>query len=563
MTEEPVKILLVDDNEANLTALEATLRAPEYALILAKSGHEALLQVLRHDFAVILLDVAMPGLDGFETAAMIKGRERSSRVPIIFVTASIQDVAHVYQGYSVGAVDYLYKPVETHVVRSKVAVFVELFRQRKQIERQAERLRDMERQQSEAASRLLADAGALLLHGLDPDGVLPEVADFLTRDFCDACVVLLDGESHAASRAPIVSSRKPGEASALLELLKGAGLSRWLASLPAVPPHPGAPTEPWEPRTVDAAFTGAEELRDLGFRAGLAAELADAGRRQGILLLLFRRMPGPDAPRVSRDLAQRISFAVQNASLFRDAQEAVRLRDEFLSIASHELRTPLTALHLNIDALARREQAEPALAAAQRESLRKCVNQVRRLGDLVNGLLDVSRIRSGRLSLKLERTDLGQVVQEIIERLAEEIDRAGCPLRVEIEGTVVGAWDRLRCEQLVTNLISNALKYARGGGVEVRVRHAGATALLSVRDEGIGIPPAELERIFGRFERAAPGLAYGGLGLGLYITRQIARAHGGEIRAESRPGEGSTFTVELPLDPPNAALPGPHPAPTH
>ncbi|MBF5046271.1 MULTISPECIES: ATP-binding protein [Myxococcaceae] len=233
----------------------------------------------------------------------------------------------------------------------------------------------------------------------------------------------------------------------------------------------------------------------------------------------------------------------------RALHEAVRTRDEFLSIASHELRTPLSTLALQASGLLRALRPEPggedgelsrARLLKKAESLHR---QVGRLEALVSGLLDVSRLSSGKLELQTEEVDLRELAGELVERMGEA---SGGRLRLSAPVSVVGHWDRLRLEQVLTNLVTNALRYGRDRPVEVRVEGTPAVARLQVRDEGIGIPEEALERIFGRFERAASGRNYGGLGLGLWLTRQLVEAMQGSIHVQSRPDVGSTFTVELP-----------------
>ncbi len=232
-------------------------------------------------------------------------------------------------------------------------------------------------------------------------------------------------------------------------------------------------------------------------------------------------------------------------------QEAVRARDEFLSVASHELKTPLTSLALRLQSLARAVQADPTSALAQRhgrevEAMRR---QVTRLSELVDGLLDVSRISTGRLKLQYESVDLPALVREVAARFELEARRAGCELHVtQVEG-FSGTWDRLRLEQVVSNLLSNALKYGAGAPVHIDVAPGGSSARLWVRDQGIGISPEAHARIFQKFERAVSERNYGGMGLGLYVTRTLVEALGGSIQVVSQPGEGATFRVELPLQP--------------
>jgi signal transduction histidine kinase len=255
---------------------------------------------------------------------------------------------------------------------------------------------------------------------------------------------------------------------------------------------------------------------------------------------------------VASDVTQEVHSRRRAEGLKAQAEEGVRLRDEFLSVASHELKTPLTPLALRLALLKREAQGtQPGQLPREREvrHLEVAERQVRKLAELVGDLLDVSRLSTGRMKLELEPVDLSALVREEVARFEPEAERAGCQLGLRTAPSSVGQWDRLRLEQVVTNLLSNALKYGAGKPVHITVDSDGARAWLTVRDEGIGIAPDDLERIFGRFERAVSERHYGGLGLGLYVTRQFLQAMGGTVKAESVPGQGATFTVELPLAP--------------
>jgi PAS domain S-box-containing protein len=242
-----------------------------------------------------------------------------------------------------------------------------------------------------------------------------------------------------------------------------------------------------------------------------------------------------------------------------EAEQAVRVRDEFLSIASHELKTPLTSLHLQVQTLLKRAREGQRHEDAAR--LEKVQRQALKLARMMEELLDVSWVNSGRPRLQLGEVDLTQLVREVLERFHDEAQRTGTRLEPRGADAVVGRWDRARLEQVVTNLVSNALKYGAGTPVEVSVRSSGSLALLEVTDHGIGIAPENLERIFGKFERAVSVRQYGGFGLGLFIVRQLVEALGGAVDVASTPGQGSTFRVVLPLAGPETH-PGPHsPAP--
>jgi PAS domain S-box-containing protein len=251
------------------------------------------------------------------------------------------------------------------------------------------------------------------------------------------------------------------------------------------------------------------------------------------------------------DLAHRAAQAIENARLYGDAQAAVAARDEFLSIASHELRTPLTALRLALENMRRvstREAIERLPPQYVERVLVTAERQGQRLEKLVAALLDVSRIHMGRLELDVEEVELGAIIHEAMGAIEDEAVQSGS--RIDVRGEPVrGYWDRLRISQVVTNLLSNAVKYGAGKPVEVEFGPRDDRAWLVVRDQGIGIDPADQPQIFERFERAVSSRNYGGLGLGLYIVKRIVEAHGGTVRVESTPGEGAAFHVELPQRP--------------
>ncbi|QDE93412.1 histidine kinase [Myxococcus xanthus] len=236
-----------------------------------------------------------------------------------------------------------------------------------------------------------------------------------------------------------------------------------------------------------------------------------------------------------------------------EARDAVQVRDDFLSIAAHELRTPLTNLKLQLQLLYRQLRGEGALDVEKlAQRVLSCERQTSRLATLVDSLLDVSRLARGRMELNLEPVDLDELVREAVRRFETEARTAGVQVTVDSPAPVTGQWDRMRLEQVLTNLLSNALKYGHGAPVDVRVRSDETQAMVEVEDHGIGLPPEDAQRIFGRFERAVSSRHYGGLGLGLFITRQLVEALGGHISVASTPGQGATFAVVLPLSGPRA-----------
>jgi signal transduction histidine kinase len=318
--------------------------------------------------------------------------------------------------------------------------------------------------------------------------------------------------------------------------------------------EPGASAAPFR-ILVDGAEVGPDELplhraaRGEAVR-GVELELSfEDGTRRRILGNAAPIRSDDGAPRGAVGAFVDVSVLAEALQALREREhelgEAVQARDAFLSAASHELKTPLTALSLVVQTLLRRR----APAADPTPQLETIGRQVGRLSRLVEDLLDVSRISAGRLRLDVTDLDLAQVVAEVTERLDGERPPGGAPLELDLRGPVRGRWDRLRLEQIAVNLLTNALKYGEGSPVTVTVAQDGDEAVLRVRDGGIGIPPAEQARIFERFERGSAARNYGGIGLGLWIVREIVGALGGTISVESGAGEGTTFTVRLPAAP--------------
>ncbi len=235
--------------------------------------------------------------------------------------------------------------------------------------------------------------------------------------------------------------------------------------------------------------------------------------------------------------------AVEERNRTQQAQEALRVRDEFISVAAHELRTPLTALHLKLQGLERHVRGTGTKEAQRLEA---AVRQAERLARLIDRLLDVSRISQGKLEMSREPFDMVELVRQVIDDFREPAAQAQTPLELDAPASLQGSWDRLRMEQVLVNVLSNAVKYGAGKPIRVKLGGDERRVRIEVSDRGIGISSADLDRIFGRFERASSLRHYGGLGLGLYITRHIVEGHGGTISAASTLGEGSTFTVELP-----------------
>ena len=385
------KVLIVDDLPENLLALRSLIQSEDRTVFQASSADEALSLLLEHEFALAILDVKMPGMNGFELAELMRGTEKTKHIPIIFVSAVGRDMDYAFRGYESGAVDFLHKPLSPFEVRSKVAMFVELYRHRKALSMQ-------------------------------------------------------------------------------LEVVEAAR------------------------REQEALLT---ELRET------QAEL----------------------------------------------QKAVQMRDSFMSIASHELRTPLNGLILDVQ-LRRLRLEQGRMDAFTADKLREMITrderQIRSLSRLIDDMLDVSRIRTGKLSVRPEPGDLGVLAGNVVEGLAAQFASAGSHIELQVEGPAPVMMDEFRIEQVLANLLTNALRYGGGKPVSVRVGAAGEQVRAEVRDQGIGISEADQQRVFEQFERVSSADAPQGLGLGLFISEQIVQAHGGRIELSSRLGEGSCFSIVLP-----------------
>jgi signal transduction histidine kinase len=388
---DPSKLLIVDDLPENLRALDALIRADQRQVFQAQSGEEALSLMLEHEFALAILDVQMPGMDGFELAELMRATSRTRNIPIVFVSAAGRELNYAFKGYETGAVDFLYKPLDPDAVRSKVSVFVTLDQQRREMKRQMEALEHARREQ---------------------------------------------------------------------EIL----------------------------------------LRELNETQG-------------------------------------------------ELQRSLRMRDEFMSLVAHELRTPLNTLFLETQmrSLQLKRGNLPAFNAEQMGGMiKRDERQIKAMIRLIDDMLDVSRMKSGTLSIRPARVELMALLERVVSDLSLQATAAGCNFVLLEHTPVEGWWDEFRIEQVVVNLLTNALRYGGGGEVELSVHDDGCNVRIDVRDHGKGIAPDFLERIFEPYERGARAGEPKGLGLGLYISRQLATSHQGMLTVSSTLGQGATFSLTLP-----------------
>ena len=694
---DPVSILLVDDREENLVALEAVLRGPSYKLIKTQSGDDALRYLLENIPALILMDVQMPGLDGYETAAIIKSNPRTRDIPIIFITAINTDERFMNRGYEHGAIDYIYKPFDSNILRSKVSVLADLHRNTERLVQAEKALREsegLERERKIAELELRSlrreqieqKRYRNLVESIDHGIVWSALPDTMALTFVSGSAGKLTGHSseelledptlffsliHEADRPSFLSAaqratqssgetrlehrlrtadgreawfhtgirasaRADGAGNELRGLsvditpLKRAedtlfaakrrsdilahtslllaesldceiplrGLVSYLQSkafdfcaleafdiasgfhalatgsperdanvLETFISNPGRYSdetrEEWakgkcrswlnpaeaEVLTIMGDEARARAIRALGLQSFVQVGLAMRGHLLGVLTLGQKSASSEADTSLAEDIAYRISSAMENSSLYLKAENAIRLRDEFLSIASHELRTPLTPLKIRVQQMQRLLDSNPA-APLPSEQLAKtvqtCHRQIERLSKLIDDLLDISRISRGKLSLHTETFDFSELIRDILTRFSGQLEAAGCQVVLDLEPDIEVVLDLSRIEQVIVNLLTNAIKYAPGKPIEISARRAGDGVEFSLRDHGIGIATVDQSRIFQRFERAVSSSHFGGLGLGLYIVSQILGAHGGRIRVSSEPGEGATFSVNLP-----------------
>ncbi|PTL78247.1 AAA family ATPase [Vitiosangium sp. GDMCC 1.1324] len=419
-----------------------------------------------------------------------------------------------------------------------------------------------ERTRAEQAVRFLAEWSLMLAESLDFETTLAKVARSVVPFLADWCIVDVV-EKDGTIRPVAMAHAEPAKEKLLREAMEKyppswdspATLARVLRTgQPALLSDIDESVVRQLNRSRQEGFF--DLMRTIMVRTGMMVPLVARGKTLGAIIFASStagRRYGQAELHLAQELARRAAVSIDNARLYGDSQAAIQLRDDFLSVAAHELYTPITSLRLSVQGLLRRSGSE--LPESLTRGIRSAEAQTRRLAKLIEELLDVTRIQAGRLHLHLEQVDLASVVRDVVERLHEPISRANSPLSLQLQDGVTGRWDRTRLEQVVTNLLSNALKFAAGKPISVSLERHADTARLRISDQGIGIPPDRLPHVFERFERAVSVEHYGGLGLGLHIVRELVSALGGSVRAESQPGEGTTLTVELPCAGPPSSEP--------
>ena len=641
MNTDAVSILLVDDEPKNLLALSAVLDGPDRRLVSAPSGEEALRHLLHEDFAVILLDVHMPGIDGFDTAELIRGREKTKDTPIIFLTAEIRGQGFVSRGYSLGAVDYIVKPFDPEALRAKVGVFVDLFRKTGEVKRQAAELSDM----TTFLNGVLESATEYAITALDPEGRFLTWNEGARRIYGYSAEEMVgrrdlaalhpgNGETAKKVGELLRTAARQGKAEGVMEHVRKGGrrlpvsatISRredadglsigFVMVARDITAQQRAQAQRLQLIEEQAARSEAEAARDRlqqvidvlpegiilvdahgqVFLSNAAAdEIAgrDLAAPSDVLFGDFGLLHLDETPYQPSELP--LARIVQQGEVVRGEQlllpnattglpvpvlvngaplrdqhgglhggvavfqdispikELERQKDAFLAAASHDLKNPLTAIKARAQILQRQAlRMKGAEGRRVADGLRAIDQTATRLTAMINELLDVARLQMGRpLLLDRQPTDLAEISRQVITELQPSTDRHDIEIKTPTE-RILGLWDRARLERVVSNLVSNAIKFSpEGGRITLIVRgddHAGEPwVALEVHDEGVGIPAEDVPRIFERFYRGSNVAgAIEGTGLGLTGSRHIVEQHGGQLLVESQQGQWSVFTLLLP-----------------
>jgi signal transduction histidine kinase/DNA-binding response OmpR family regulator len=580
-------ILLVDDQESNLLALETILGDLGQNLVRAQSGPEALRHLLHDDFAVILLDVRMEGMDGFETARLIRGRKKSRFTPIIFLTAYETTPEVIEKAYALGAVDFLSKPVVPIVLRTKVAGFIELYEKTEQVRRQAELLRQREREAADAIlseharlAFLRADASAAFAGGKDMRAALQECAEAVVRHLgaAFARIWTLDGSGETLilqASAGMYTHLDGAHGRVKVGEFKIGRIARERQPhlTNAVMDDPWISDPQWARRESMVAFAGYPLLvegRLLGVLAMFARQpfservLADLHPvTDSLAQYIERRQAHEELERRVRQRTAELSAAIEalrneiqerkeaeeRAAVFAtELQRSNRELEQFASVASHDLQEPLRKIQAFGDRLHARCSAQ--LSEQGRDYLERMRAAAARMSKLINDLLVFARVTTR--AQPFVEVDLDHEARHVVSDLEGRLQQTGG--RIEIGSLPTLQADLTQIRQLMQNLIGNALKFHRSDEPPIvwvqgrLVPDANGKRLceITVRDNGIGFDEKYRDRIFQLFERLHGRDEYEGTGIGLAICRKIVERHGGTITAQSAPEQGATFTVLLP-----------------
>ena len=536
-------ILMVDDRPENLLALEALLEPLGQNLIRAMSGPEALKAVLVEEFAVILLDVQMPGMNGFEVAEIIKSREKTRYTPIIFLTALSKDQEYIYKGYEVGAVDYMSKPLQPEVLRSKVSVFVDLFLKNKQLREQQSQLAEAEVRELELKHReeihLTEARVAQIVHSVT-EAIITFDTDWQITLFNSGAETIFQKPAAEVQGTSVLNLFTQASRADLSEQRAGLSSER-------------NDTTRWVGGSDDELLFG---LRAEGQEFPMEASLS----RLDVHGIVVYTIIGNDVSerRVAELALQNRTIELARASAemealnrelnrrTKDLEKALSARSRFYASMSHELRTPINAM-LGYSSLMLDNVYGP-LNDQQLNGVERMHRAAKHLLELVNDVLDLSKIEAGKIELQIEPVAIPALIQDLFVTVRPMADEHGSELTLDHAGdTVTIISDPRRVRQILLNLLSNAIKFGRGRPIKVNSCAWGDRGVeISVQDQGVGIAPENQEKIFDEFVQLSDSERQDGTGLGLPISQRLAGILSGTLTVESQPDVGSTFTLRLP-----------------
>jgi len=530
---DAVNILIVDDEPKNLTVLESLLDDPGYRVVRAESADQALLALVAEDFALLILDIRMPGMTGFELAQMIKERKKTAQVPIIFLTAYYNEDQHVLEGYGSGAVDYLHKPVNAAILRSKVAVFAELYRTSRECD-MANRALLIEVSQRRRAEEQLRELNDTLEQRVAQRTLALRAAEEKYRSLFDSidegfCIIeKVHGDTDAQLDFRHIEVNPAFGIQAGVSNVVGKTLRQAFPDL----------TEQW--------YVTYDTILDTGEPSRLELELSAGGP---VLELYAFRVEGETQGRVAvifKDISVRKRVDAELKDALTAAEKANRAKSDFLSSMSHELRTPLHAI-LGYAQLV--DAGTPAPTPAQKSSLDEIIRAGWYLLELINEILDLALIESGRLRLSKEPVSLMEVMLECQAMIEPQAQKRGIQMTFpQFYIPCLVHADRTRLKQILINLLSNAIKYNREQRT-VEVKYAESTPgriRVSIKDTGAGLPPEKLAQLFQPFNRLGQEVGgQEGTGIGVVVAKRLIELMGGVIGVESTVGVGSVFWFEL------------------
>lgn len=553
---EKANILIVDDLPEKLLVFQSILEELDQNLIMVNSGREALRQVLERDFAVILLDVNMPDIDGFETATLIRQYRRTAKTPIVFITAYVDEIQTV-RGYALGAVDYIVTPVVPEILRSKINVFVDLFQMHRQLQRQAEEREALARaeaaraaaEQAKSRADLLAQASDILTRSLDIETTVQGMLRFMVPQLTEVALLTMVDKRGAITRTELAWQPAGGRRDENYRHSTESQLSPLLVELIGTACRSGQAQQLRRDEVAPIEAVVESSRFELQLTAAVILPLFAAGEPLGALTFAAATADGQALPDLAfaSEFAGRVAIALENGLLYRTIRDGDRRKNEFLAMLAHELRNPLAPIRNAVHVLQANQQVDGELQWAADIIGR----QVDHMARLMDDLLDISRIARGKVSIQQDNVPLAAVIERSIETSRPLIDVMQHRLMVELPTQPIALrGDMVRLAQIFSNLLNNAAKYSpQGSDIWLRADFGGGVIHVSVRDNGTGIAPEFMPHVFELFAQGDNSIdrAHGGLGVGLTLVKYMVELHEGHIDVASTGlGGGAEFIVKLP-----------------